>query len=223
MVTANFANAPVAPSSDGSYLQSEPSTYSHHRVQKRSSKILCSKSRHIDGSDILLWLLQLPSDSPYRQTLAQYGQLVGRIGWQSSTRIVDDHHDKGELSDCGRLEASSIISIELPIIRRALTMRSQKSFGQWTHSFRVSRIVPDDSPIFKVCATEDEKVVRKLFDSGMASPFDQTASGVTLLHVSISLCILGLFAEVAQQGCCCRFSKPNIQITLRCRSGIRTL
>lgn len=54
----------------------------------------------------------------------------------------------------------------------------------WTHTFRITCIVPDNSPIFRLVATEDESAIRRLFDDGLASPFDQTALGVTLLHVS---------------------------------------
>jgi hypothetical protein len=155
-----------------------PPPYREQKRQKRSSDILYSKTSRITGSDVLLWLIKLPPDSPYRKSLAQYGRLVGRIAWQSSTRLVDSSGGADQL-----LEDSVVISIELPIVRRAFTMRSQKIFGQWTHSFRISRIVPDDAPIFKLCATKDTETIRKLFDSGVASPFDQTASGVTLLHV----------------------------------------
>jgi hypothetical protein len=179
----DVANAVRNPPSVTPKLQANPSKEPHSMVQKRSSELLCSKSRRITGSDILLWLLKLPLDSPYRITLAQCGQLVGRIAWQSSTRIVRDH---GDLACFGNLEDSLIVSIELPIVRRTFTLRSQKILGQWTYSFRVSRIVPDDSPIFKICATKDEATIRKLFDSGAASPFDHTASGVTLLHVRTS-------------------------------------
>ena len=181
-----IANTSVEPSSCTLDSKSYPPKYSKHKVQEKSSKIIYSKSRRITGSDILLWLLKLPSGSPYRKILAQYGQLVGRIAWQSSTRVLNGHHDHGYLSDCGGLENSLMISIELPMVHRAFKMRSQKLLGQWTHSFRVSRIVSDNAPIFKICATKDEVTVRKLFDSGLASPFDQTASGVTLLHVRTS-------------------------------------
>jgi hypothetical protein len=181
-----IANTLVEPSLFTLDSKSDPPKNSKHKVQGKHFKIIYSQSRCITGSDILLWLLKLPSDSPCRKILAQYGQLIGRITWQSSTKVLNDHHDHGCLSDCGSLENSVMISIELPIVRRAFNMRSQKHLGQWTHSFRVSRIVPDDAPIFKVCATKGEATVRKLFDSGLASPFDQTASGVTLLHVRTS-------------------------------------
>jgi hypothetical protein len=166
-------------------LSKPPPPYQEQKRQKRSSEIVCSKSSRITGSDVLLWLIKLPPDSPYRKTLVQCGRLVGRIAWQSSTRLVNNSDDADQT-----LEDSMIISIELPIVRRAFTMRSQKFFGQWTHSFRVSRIVPDDAPIFKLCATKDTATIRKLFDAGVASPFDQTASGVTLLHVRTLLWLL---------------------------------
>jgi hypothetical protein len=157
-----------------------PPSYEEQKGQNESSDILWSKSNRIAASDILLWLLKLPQDSPYRKSLGEYGRLVGTVSWQSSGSLVNSSGGSERF-----LKNSVIISIEIPIVRRAFTMRSQQHFGQWTHSFRVSRILPDDSPIFKICATKDTTAVRKLFESGMASPFDQTASGITLLHVRI--------------------------------------
>ncbi|KAF8862548.1 hypothetical protein BDZ45DRAFT_190045 [Acephala macrosclerotiorum] len=48
----------------------------------------------------------------------------------------------------------------------------------------MTRIVSDIAPIFRTCATKDETIIRQAFDAGIASPFDQTASGITLLHVA---------------------------------------
>jgi hypothetical protein len=103
---------------------------------------------------------------------------MGRVSWQSSKQLVDDPESKRSLT------TSLMISIHLPIVRRVLTLRSQRAIGMWTHTFRITRIVPDNSPIFRLVATEDESAIRRLFDDGLASPFDQTALGVTLLHVS---------------------------------------
>jgi hypothetical protein len=103
---------------------------------------------------------------------------MGRVSWQSSKQLVDDPDSKRSLT------TSLMISIHLPIVRRALTLRSQRAIGMWTHTFRITCIVPDNSPIFRLVATEDESAIRRLFDAGLASPFDQTALGVTLLHVS---------------------------------------
>jgi hypothetical protein len=137
-----------------------------------------SIGHQLSASDVLLWLLQLPINSHYRTYLQTTGILMGRVSWQSSKQLVDDPESKRSLT------TSLMISIHLPIVRRALTLRSQRAIGMWTHTFQITRIVPDNSPIFRLVATEDESAIRRLFDAGLASPFDQTALGVTLLHVS---------------------------------------
>lgn len=137
-----------------------------------------STHRQISVSDILLWLLQLPFDSPHREYLRNTGNLVGRISWRVSSTVVQ------ESWKANAVKQSTAISIHLPIVQRAFTLECQKALGRWTFTFRISRIVPDDSPIFRICATEDHSSVLRLFESGQASPFDQTASGITLLHVS---------------------------------------
>ena len=141
-----------------------------------------STHRQISLSDILLWLLQLPIDSPHRESIKRTGNLVGRISWRFSSSATVLQHTWSTKS----VKSSMTISIHLPIVRRAFTLECEKALGQWTHTFRMIRIVPDNSPVFKLCATEDQSGVLTLFESGQASPFDQTTSGITLLHVSKS-------------------------------------
>ena len=145
---------------------------------KQTPQIIHQTNNRICGSEVLLWLLQLPPHSPYRQRLQKIGRLIGRMAWRSSKHLTETP------SGVEALEESMLISIDLPLVSRKYTLYSSRALGQWTHTFRTLRIIPDNSPVFKWCATDDEVVLRRLFESGAASPLDQTASGITLLHVS---------------------------------------
>ena len=141
----------------------------------KHDKTISTTGYELCASDVLLWLLQLPPHSPYRQYLQKTGRIIGRISWRSSTQ---------QSWDATTLKSSRVITIHLPILRRSFTVQSQWALGQWTHTFRVTRIVPDTASIFRLCATKDETIIRQVFGAGLASPFDQTKSGITLLHVS---------------------------------------
>jgi hypothetical protein len=157
-----------------SKFQNLHSQYNGKKHIKRDKTI--SRTGHqLCVSDVLLWLLQLPSYSPYRQYLQKTGRIIGRISWRSS---------KHQSWDAATLKNARVISIHLPILQRSFSIQSQWVLGQWTHKFRVTRIVPDNASIFRLCATKDPAIIRQVFDAGLASPFDQTSSGITLLHVS---------------------------------------
>lgn len=148
----------------------------HDRTKHiKQDKTIGTKGHQLCASDVLLWLLKLPLHSPYRQHLQKTGRIMGRISWRSSTQ---------QSWDAATLKCSRVITIHLPILRRSFTIQSQWALGQWTHTFRMTRIVPDTASIFRLCATKDDTIIRQIFDAGLASPFDQTKSGITLLHVS---------------------------------------
>jgi hypothetical protein len=130
----------------------------------------------LSASDVLLWLLQLPPSSPYKRYLQKTGRIIGRISWRTS---------KQQSWDTTTLKSSHVITIHLPILGRSFTFQSQWALGQWTHTYRVTRIVPDAAHVFRLCATKDTRIIRQVFDAGLASPFDQTKSGITLLHVCV--------------------------------------
>lgn len=144
-----------------------------------------STGHQLSASDILLWLLQLPLNSPFRKHLQATGNLIGRVSWHSSEQVTD------YLNGPKSYKRTSIISIHLPMLQKSFTLQSQRAMGLWTHTLRVTRIVPDNSVIFRICATaENESEIRRLFDEGHASPFDQTTWGVTLLHVGSRLFVV---------------------------------
>jgi hypothetical protein len=141
----------------------------------KHDKAISSTGRQLCASDVLLWLLQLPPNSPYRKYLQKTGRIIGRISWRLS---------KQQSWDAATLKTSRVISIHLPILQRSFSVGSKWALGQWTHTFRVTRIVPDTASIFKLCATTNLTTIRQVFNAGKASPFDQTSCGITLLHVS---------------------------------------
>ena len=57
-------------------------------------------------------------------------------------------------------------------------------FGKPHFLYRTFNIVPRDSPIRIACARGDQKEVERLFSEGLATPYDVTNEGSTLLHVS---------------------------------------
>jgi len=168
------------------FMQSEPSTPTPRPSSQRGYfrqnrkgdtedyKTINAAGRQLSASDILLWLLQLPPGSPYKRYLQKTGRIIGRISWRTS---------KQQSWDATTLKSYQVISIHLPILGRSFTLQSQWVLGQWTHTFRVTRIVSDAAQIFRLCATRDTSIIRQVFDAGLASPFDQTNSGITLLHV----------------------------------------
>lgn len=161
-------------------MPTSPPSQKAHFQQKGKRNIKHYRTINVTGhqssaSDVLLWLLQLPPQSSYRRYIQKTGRIIGQISWRAS---------KQRSWDAATLKRSQVVTIHLPIPRRLFTVQSQWALGQWTHTFRVTRIVPDNSSIFRLCATGDETIIRQVFDAGLASPFDQTTSGITLLHVS---------------------------------------
>jgi hypothetical protein len=152
----------------------------------KRDRTISTTSHQLCASDVLLWLLQLPPNSPYRQYLQKTGKIIGKISWRSS---------KQQSWDAATLKTSRIISIHLPILQRSFSIQSKWALGQWTHTVRITRIVPDSASIFRLCATKDPTIIRQVFDAGLASPFDQTTSGITLLHVSRIRDTLPLFTN----------------------------
>ena len=57
-------------------------------------------------------------------------------------------------------------------------------FNNWKYTLTSYNVVPPESPIFCACDDRDIDEVRRLFDEGLASPFDVAPNGETPLHVS---------------------------------------
>ena len=71
------------------------------------------------------------------------------------------------------------------IFRRGFSIFSTQLYGLWQYSFRSHRIITMQDPIYAACVSGDLGSVQRLCSQGLASPFDRTSSGWTLLHVRL--------------------------------------
>lgn len=56
-------------------------------------------------------------------------------------------------------------------------------FGRPQFLFRTFKVIRRDDPVWIACARGERKEVERLFGEGLASPYDMTEDGSTLLHV----------------------------------------
>jgi hypothetical protein len=63
----------------------------------------------------------------------------------------------------------------------------ERATAGWTIALRAYSIVPHDSAIFKACQRGDTSRMQQLFESGFASPFDETQLGEGIFEVSVKL------------------------------------
>ncbi|KAI0481799.1 hypothetical protein F4859DRAFT_529542 [Xylaria cf. heliscus] len=57
-----------------------------------------------------------------------------------------------------------------------------RAVGNWTFSLRSYSTRPSDSQVFQVARHGSPASLRQLFDTGLASPYDRTVDGETLIH-----------------------------------------
>jgi hypothetical protein len=69
-------------------------------------------------------------------------------------------------------------NVELQALRR---------WGTWTYQLRHWRVINADSLLFELCKDGDLKNIQRLLGERLASPFDVSPEGRTVLHVSYSL------------------------------------
>jgi hypothetical protein len=69
-------------------------------------------------------------------------------------------------------------NIELQALRR---------WGSWTYQLRYWRVISANSLLFELCKDGDLKSVQRLLGERLASPFDVSPEGKTVLHVRCSL------------------------------------
>lgn len=73
------------------------------------------------------------------------------------------------------------------LFSRGFSWQSSGTYGSWQRSFRTFRYVPEDALIVDLCKEGDLANVQKMFEKGLASPFDRVAfkgGDFSLLHVS---------------------------------------
>lgn len=75
------------------------------------------------------------------------------------------------------------------LLSRGFSWQSFGVYGSWQHSFRTFRYIPESSLIVDLCIEGDLANVQKVFEKGLASPFDRVAyqyGDFSLLHVSLT-------------------------------------
>ena len=74
------------------------------------------------------------------------------------------------------------------LLSRGFSWQSFGIYGSWQYNFRTFRYIPEDSLIVHSCGKGDLANVQRLFDKGLASPFDRVdmedLGDWSLLHVS---------------------------------------
>ena len=73
------------------------------------------------------------------------------------------------------------------LLNRGLSWQTSGIYGSWQYNFRTFRYIPTDALIVDFCIEGDVANVQRMFDKGLASPFDRVRYGDadwSLLHVS---------------------------------------
>lgn len=73
------------------------------------------------------------------------------------------------------------------LLSRGFSWQSFGMYGSWQHSFRTFRYIPLDALIVHFCIEGDLANVQRMFEKGLASPFDRVSyenEDYSLLHVS---------------------------------------
>ncbi|KAK8005863.1 hypothetical protein PG991_012160 [Apiospora marii] len=69
--------------------------------------------------------------------------------------------------------------------RQAWELCAERSYSGWKFNFRVSCLRSRHSSVFTAAQRGDVRTLRRLFDSGLASPFDRTVEGATIAHYGV--------------------------------------
>lgn len=104
-------------------------------------------------------------------------------GGDGVTTISKRHFRQG----CGR--AKRIFGIKTPkwMSKHIRQLALDRSTSGWQFTLKTYGIVSSDSQVFKACEAGDILGMRKLFDAGLASPFDCNEDGDNLWTVSLSV------------------------------------
>ena len=73
------------------------------------------------------------------------------------------------------------------LLTRGFSWQTSGIYGSWQYSFRTFRYIPEDALIVDFCIEGDVANVQRMFDKGLASPFDRVRyedEDWSLLHVS---------------------------------------
>jgi hypothetical protein len=158
-----------------------------HSIGRSSSlgetryETLNSKNFHIDIGN----LFSLGPNSTFWPYVKLYRDVFGSIQYRTQRKIVvsaGTQHPKSTMIEYQKEHRT--LAMVLPLSRLVVTYQSCMVYGQWTRSLRFSQVVALDSPIWHMCSEGNIVAMRRLFQAGLASPYDLSPFGQSLLHVS---------------------------------------
>lgn len=144
-------------------------------------EILNSKNFQIDIGN----LVSSPNSSlrPYARLCRD---VFGSIQYQNQRRIIISAGTQRSTSTLIEYQKEhKTLLMVLPLTRWIVMYRSRMVYGQWTRSLRFSQVVAYESPIWHLCSKGNIVAMRRLFEAGLASPYDLSPFGQSLLHVRL--------------------------------------
>ena len=60
---------------------------------------------------------------------------------------------------------------------------SRKAWGRWQYTWQSHRTIHEENELFEACCKGNLGRIQEICSRGIATPFDRTAGGLTLLHV----------------------------------------
>ena len=106
------------------------------------------------------------------------------------TEQSDLQHEYRNLKKIHRRQRKFLARITTPpwctSYRLALEFGGHKAPNGWNFSIKTYAVIPRSSPIFRSVSDGDMEAVQRLFGEGLASPFDRSREGETILDVSLT-------------------------------------
>lgn len=145
----------------------------------------CANSR--DGEDCPLHM-KVQTIGNSATSVNEYQFLLGKLSIKSrSSRPITRKCDSTSIKQF-EMEKKTF-KLELPrwLASFNIELQALRRWGNWTYQLRHWRVISANSLLFELCQDGDLKNVQRLLGERLASPFDVSPKGHTVLHVSYSL------------------------------------
>ena len=111
---------------------------------------------------------------------------LGWYSYQATSVLLKSSNSsfcKEPESDSGEIIVNQRFIPKFRLFGNGLWIQSIQAKGNWQYTFRPLRIIPEGSQIFDACKDGDLEEVMRWFREGLATVYDSTPSGWTLIHV----------------------------------------
>lgn len=115
---------------------------------------------------------------------------LGWYSYQATSVLLKSNNSSSSQeseSDSGEIIVNQRFIPKFRLFGNGLWIQSIQAKGNWQYTFRPLRIISESSQIFDACKYGDLEEVMRWFREGLATVYDSTPSGWTLIHVR-SLC-----------------------------------